>query len=533
MLSSNPSFAYVAPLAAASGTLLTRGLGGVELLEDLGLSPDMLSGDGRAAVREALLARNAPALNTTLMRVRGEVLGRLVAEGRIPSETREGRYAALLRGQSGETRVLSHGEVLRTAVRIPPVFVEGLLEGLGLKASAKLASKGMIETPLKKDREGSETLGRPIFIKDEARQRGGSIRMRGFVNYLIFALFSGWKPAASGAAMAQPDDVRLIPALKAAMEAVGLPPRLLRKNASREALAAPWAEHPLVSLGEGTVGIEIGLQMAALGHREFVVVTSLGDAGLVAGLVACFPGKVVGGEDLKSVPAGVPAVVLVHDDSPQAYLTTLLSSTVKARRSGLQEGIEQRKVKASALYAALSREGYMEGLQVRPIRSFEEGHRFVGVLESCLPQDWDLFDGLEALDFGPRGVEHDWSLSEMFRDLSRWREHKDEVPKRVALEGAAHHAGSGLLRLSSMVQNSGDIAREERELRLDLEWHLARLEFLVGFSRKIMGEHPRWWQLRRDTNPFPGRGGAVRKTFAQFLEDYEGALAKLRRLKNS
>ena len=180
-------------------------------------------------------------------------------------------------------------------------------------AAARLAGHA-VETPLIESPALNERLGRRVLIKPETLQRVGAFKFRGAYNRLaqlspeeakrgVVAYSSG--NHAQGVALAarllgvpaiilMPSDA---PAVKIeATRRYGAEVELYdRLTESREALAAgvaaergvvivPSFDDPDIIAGQGTIGLELVRQVAALGAELDVVVAPIGGGGLMAGL---------------------------------------------------------------------------------------------------------------------------------------------------------------------------------------------------------------------------------------------------------
>ena len=180
-------------------------------------------------------------------------------------------------------------------------------------AAARLAGHA-VETPLIESPALNERLGRRVLIKPETLQRVGAFKFRGAYNRLaqlspeeakrgVVAYSSG--NHAQGVALAarllgvpamilMPSDA---PAVKIeATRGYGAEVKLYdRLTESREALGAgvaaergvvivPSFDDPDIIAGQGTIGLELVRQIAALGAELDVVVAPIGGGGLMAGL---------------------------------------------------------------------------------------------------------------------------------------------------------------------------------------------------------------------------------------------------------
>jgi threonine dehydratase len=166
----------------------------------------------------------------------------------------------------------------------------------------------LLESPALNDRFGAR-----LLFKPEVLQRTGSFKFRGAYNKIAslteeertrgVVAFSSGNHAQGVAAAAQLFGIRAVivmptdaPAIKAdnvrAMAAEIVPYDRYRDD--REAVARPYVEKgmilvkpfddPLIVAGQGTVGLEIAEEAAAMGVRLDAVVTPCGGGGLMAGI---------------------------------------------------------------------------------------------------------------------------------------------------------------------------------------------------------------------------------------------------------
>lgn len=180
-------------------------------------------------------------------------------------------------------------------------------------ARRRLAGVAVL-TPLLGDPILSEQFGRPVFVKAETLQRTGSFKFRGAYNRIAALIpaereagvvaFSSGNHAQGVAAAATLRRVRaaiVMPsdAPKAKIEGTrrlgGEVVLYDRERESREEIAAalaaergavliPSFDDPHVIAGQGTCGLEIAEQIAALGLVLGDVVTPVGGGGLASGL---------------------------------------------------------------------------------------------------------------------------------------------------------------------------------------------------------------------------------------------------------
>jgi threonine dehydratase len=182
-----------------------------------------------------------------------------------------------------------------------------------IRAAARRIEGLARRTPLLESPALNKKFGARLLFKPEVLQRTGSFKFRGAYNKIAsltkeerargVVAFSSGNHAQGVAAAAQLFGIRAVivmpadaPAIKAdnvrAMGAEIVPYDRYRDD--REAVARPYVERgmalvkpfddPLIVAGQGTVGLEIAEDAAAMGVRVDAVVTPCGGGGLMAGI---------------------------------------------------------------------------------------------------------------------------------------------------------------------------------------------------------------------------------------------------------
>jgi threonine dehydratase len=182
-----------------------------------------------------------------------------------------------------------------------------------IRAAARRIEGLARRTPLLESPALNKKFGARLLFKPEVLQRTGSFKFRGAYNRIAslteeerargVVAFSSGNHAQGVAAAAQLFGARAVivmptdaPAIKAdnvrAMGAEIVPYDRYRDD--REAVARPYVERgmalvkpfddPLIVAGQGTVGLEIAEEAAAMGVRVDAVVTPCGGGGLMAGI---------------------------------------------------------------------------------------------------------------------------------------------------------------------------------------------------------------------------------------------------------
>jgi threonine dehydratase len=203
-----------------------------------------------------------------------------------------------------------------------------------IEAARRALAGHAVQTPLLESPALNVRLGGRVLIKPETLQRAGSFKFRGAYNRLsrltvaqrergVVAFSSG--NHAQGVALAarllgmaativMPSDA---PAVKlSATAAFGAKIRLYdRARESREAIAqelaaecgavvVPAFDDPLVIAGQGTAGLEIADQAAAIGARIDLLLAPVGGGGLMAGISQAMRARAPGVEMFGVEPKG-------------------------------------------------------------------------------------------------------------------------------------------------------------------------------------------------------------------------------------
>jgi len=203
-----------------------------------------------------------------------------------------------------------------------------------IEAASRALAGHAVLTPLLENPALNARLGGRVLIKPETLQRAGSFKFRGAFNRLsrlagperergVVAFSSG--NHAQGVALAarllglpativMPSDA---PQVKlSATAAFGAEIRLYdRASESREAIArelaaerravvVPAFDDPLVIAGQGTVGLEIADQAAALGASIDLLLAPVGGGGLMAGISQALRARCAGVEMFGVEPQG-------------------------------------------------------------------------------------------------------------------------------------------------------------------------------------------------------------------------------------
>ncbi len=202
-----------------------------------------------------------------------------------------------------------------------------LLRFADVEAAAERLAGHAVLTPLVESPLLNERLGARVLVKAEPLQRTGSFKFRGAYNNIsqlgdaerkhgVVAYSSGNHAQATAAAarqagidavMVMPDDAPRIKIdnTRAWGAEVVLYERASRAReevakqiaAQRGATVVPPFDHPWTIAGQGTVGLEIAAQAAALGAELDAVLVPCSGGGLIAGcalaLAECAPGAAV------------------------------------------------------------------------------------------------------------------------------------------------------------------------------------------------------------------------------------------------
>lgn len=266
-----------------------------------------------------------------------------------------------------------------------------------LAAAARRLRGVAVRTPLLAAPGLTRELGRPVFVKAETLQRTGSFKFRGAYNRIAaltpqarargaVAFSSGnhaqGVAAAAGlfgcrAAIVMPSDA---PAAKiSGTQRLGAEIVLYdRERESREAIAAALAEarqavlipsfdDPFVIAGQGTVGLEIAADVAALGLTLGAVFTPLGGGGLASGIALALEAAALGARVHGAEPEGFDDAArsfaagrIVENDrksgsAQDALLTPALSALtfgILKDRIGGMATVPDKAAAAAVIYAA-------------------------------------------------------------------------------------------------------------------------------------------------------------------------------------
>ncbi len=284
---------------------------GREMLLAAGVLPRRLD-----ELRE-ILGSESPSTDAVISRLlslEGEVRGTLLRTGETPSgEIDYRRRLVEGMGEIGAAGVVEADRFIRAS------FITGLERGLGRQPFG--IPHHVRRTRLGRFKPLEGVIGRPVYLKLEDRQPVGSFKIRGSTNFLVNAFLSGRDMThvrlgcashgnhALGLVQAarnlgiSPDRVHVFLPTNASPLKIDLLKDLgatvilqgetfeeaeaeVRRRAAEEAdfLFVPAFDHPLVVMGQGTVGLEIGLQMAHRGHDHYGVVVPTGGGGLIAGI---------------------------------------------------------------------------------------------------------------------------------------------------------------------------------------------------------------------------------------------------------
>lgn len=235
------------------------------------------------------------------------------------------------------------------------------LSGADVESAAKRVAGHAVRTPLvRSDRLDSITGGR-IFLKPETLQRTGSFKFRGAYNRLaamsaeeraggVVAFSSGnhaqgvalaARMLGMRAAIVMPSDA---PAVKVkATRGYGAEvifyDRLTEKRevigaalaAERGATLVPSFDDPWIVAGQGTAGLEIGEDLAALGLAADVALVCCGGGGLASGIALGLPGTdivVVEPQGYDDIALGLAAGRILPVENPGPTLCDALQTLV-------------------------------------------------------------------------------------------------------------------------------------------------------------------------------------------------------------
>lgn len=213
-------------------------------------------------------------------------------------------------------------------------YIEPLPTVADVEAAARRLEGVIVRTPLLFSPELSERTGARVFVKPETLQRTGSFKFRGAYNRLVQIpedqRSAGVVASSSGnhaqgvaaaakllgipAVIAMPTDA---PALKRE-RTLGFGAQVVGFDRSSEqgediaralaeargsTLVPPYDDIGVIA-GQGTVGLEIIEDLAALGLKPDVVAAAAGGGGLVAGIALAGKGRAPGMRIVACEPAG-------------------------------------------------------------------------------------------------------------------------------------------------------------------------------------------------------------------------------------
>ena len=261
-----------------------------------------------------------------------------------------------------------------------------------VQAAAKRIDGHAVRTPLiRSDRLDSLTRGR-VFIKPECLQRTGSFKFRGAYNRLsamsaaeraggVVAFSSGnhgqgvalaARMLGMRAAIVMPSDA---PAVKVeATRGYGAEvifyDRLTEKRdviagklaAERGATVVPSFDDPWIAAGQGTAGLEIAEDLAAMGLQADIALICCGGGGLASGISLGLPGPEIvtvepeGYDDIaRSLAAGEILPVVNPGptlcDALQTLVTCQLTFGILKARGARGIAVSEEQVKAAVRFA--------------------------------------------------------------------------------------------------------------------------------------------------------------------------------------
>ncbi|MBF0492370.1 MAG: pyridoxal-phosphate dependent enzyme [Deltaproteobacteria bacterium] len=246
-----------------------------------------------------------------LLEIEGRLYGTMAREGTLPEVVRE-QFQQLIEGHG----LINPSGIERAFRWIREPFAEGLQREMGLRPRGGRAHH-TIQTPLELFPALSEHLGREVYLKREDRQYIGSFKIRGAANLLIHELVMGRKRrpcAASHGNHAQglvqaaanlgfPQVLLFLPTNASPIKIeqcreMGAEVRLVgdtfeeaedqarawQAEKPDERILVPAYENPLVSMGQGTIGMEVLLEMTRRGIKLFTTLVPAGGGGMLAGI---------------------------------------------------------------------------------------------------------------------------------------------------------------------------------------------------------------------------------------------------------
>ncbi len=258
-----------------------------------------------------------------LIATEASTLGRILTGRTHELEAMRQRLSSLVAGEG----TIRYEGIVQAHRFIRGSFVEGLMCSLLHGPNGEWHH--VEQTPLEYSPVLSTRLGQPVYLKREDTQHVGSFKQRGatnlLVHFLMAAVANGLDPTALKVvavshgnhaqgvtqaaynlgirnvtiylpANASPLKIRQLEERGALVRLIGHDDTdatfehaedIARASIPADdpnTLYVPAFDHPLVSMGQGTVGVEIGLQMALEEHEQYSVVVPTGGGGLISGI---------------------------------------------------------------------------------------------------------------------------------------------------------------------------------------------------------------------------------------------------------
>lgn len=505
--------------------------------------------------------------------IEGQILGRSVREGGLPEDETD-RLRALLSGR-GDIDVAG---ILDAHRRIRAPWIDSFLRERGIRPFG--TPNHVRQTRLELFPPLSELTGRPVYLKHEDEQPVGSFKNRGATNFLITALLAGYDPKsvtvgtashgnhAQGVVQAahnlgvrnvevllprnaSPLKIAQLETLGAKVELFGDTFEECADEVTRRAvvdpnyLFLPAFDQPLVVMGQGTIGLEISLQMAALGVKEFATVVPAGGGGLLAGIATYLNQhrRCVEGEALAALPTEgatrAPVIGIESKAHPYVSRSFNLKEVVVPEEikhiDTVADGIALLKIGEAGFQNIVN---YARGVQVVPERLIEATLAYLQEIGLTLegaaatPVAGLLFGALALEEYG---VPRDWPavlvasgrnidpalLSRMTAEHGegRWRSLRDHFDGLKARLAAAGFMAGGSVRLLATPEEG--IAFVDRVLEyLPEGWDLIDAFEVLDFgpwekqkningSLRSLGQfHQRWNHSKEEalTHPESNRG---------------------------
>lgn len=373
-------------------------------------------------------------LSQAFLRAEGAIWGTLAKQGTIPQDERD-RLAEAVAGKGS----LTAEGVLEAHRRIRAPFMEGFFGALGLRPFGRPAS--VKPAALLPAEILSARFKRPVFIKAADNEDLGR---RGESNFRTAAMIAETSPGKRG----------------------------IEKETD--------PSHPLILMGIGTIGVEIGLQMAALGHKEFTVI-SIGRAGPLAGVsvylsLTGIPFKVTELSEVPSavnlIPSNGRPIVLLHSDIK-------IDPVIWDRQDKIQEiGTPPKS---------------LMGGRVRPLTTAEEGISFVRLVVKNLLPNQDVVDGLTRFSFTSAKTDNA-TINDVLRELAKCQTGMYHGDKWAALRAALAVPASSVLAVLSAIEGS-----KLQEAEIDRQLISSRLSALAVavFIVDLYFEHDEWFDRMR------------------------------------